>query len=234
MDIKFLGTGGAFDYEYGNSSAYLRFRGKRILLDCGHAVYPRLRAYGLADEIDYILLTHLHDDHVGSLATTILHHIYVRQAATKAKIIYPSEAMKQEIHDFLSFGFRRVSEKVDFVSIDEIPGLRAVESTGKHVPDMLSFSYIFEDDEMQVGYSGDLGEPDHLFPHLDSASEKRVIVFHEIGFERMDGVHTYYKDLEPYLNQYEIYGYHTHPDRVAADNRIPLVMDHPEFLWPAS
>ena len=73
MELKFLGTGGAFDWECGNSSALVSFKGETILIDCGCVVYQQLCRLNLIDKIDAILITHFHDDHVGSLSSILAH-----------------------------------------------------------------------------------------------------------------------------------------------------------------
>src|SRR4030095_1587723 len=67
MLLQFLGTGGAFNPEYGNSAALIRCNGKSILIDCGFTVFAKLKEFNLFNQIDYILITHLHNDHTGSL-----------------------------------------------------------------------------------------------------------------------------------------------------------------------
>ncbi len=230
MQIKFLGTGGAFDFEYGNSAAFIHFRGKRILLDCGNSVYRRLRQTGLADQIDYILITHLHDDHVGSLNSTVLHHKYLLAEPRKARILVPTESFAKELQAFMNFGLRDPKNYADFLPLTELEGLTAVDTFGKHVDGMQTYGYIFEDEDEILAFSGDLGDSNIIFDHLPEQSDKKIRVFHEMSFVRQDGVHTYYQDLNPRAEQYEIYGYHLDPRNAPADNKVPILADHPELL----
>ncbi|MEL6650270.1 MAG: MBL fold metallo-hydrolase [Bacteroidota bacterium] len=230
MQIKFIGTGGAFDYEYGNSAAYLHFRGQRILIDCGNSVYRRLRQTGLADQIDYILITHLHDDHVGSLNSTVLHHKYLLAEPRRARVLAPSESFGKELKAFMNFGLRDPENYADFLPLDTLEGISAVDTFGKHVDGMQTYGYIFEDENEIVAFSGDLGDAQIIFDHLPSETDKKIRVFHEMSFIRQDRVHTYYQDLNHRVDQYEIYGYHLDPRNAPDDNRVPLVADFPDLL----
>ena len=229
MQIKFLGTGGAFDFEYGNSAAFLHFRGKRILLDCGNSVYRKLRKTGLADNIDYILITHLHDDHVGSLNTTVLHHKYLLSLPRKARILVPSQKFAEELKAFMDHGLRGPEDYAEFLPLETMPGITAIDTFGRHIPDMQTYGFIFEDEQEIVAYSGDLGDPNIIFDHLPQQDERPVRVFHEMSFVRHD-VHTYYRDLIPRLQDYQIYGYHLDPRQAPRDNTVPLLAEYPDLL----
>ena len=225
MDVKFLGTGGAFDYKYGNSALWINLNGSRILVDCGHTVYPILRDNGMLEELDYILVTHLHDDHVGSLCTTILHHTFASPEPRKARIIVPNSSFEATLKAFLTLGLNDPEAYVEFIPIDEVPGLEAIDTFGLHVPDAPSFGYIFEDDHEIVAFSGDLADADVVFYHLAyyKGKGKPIRVFHEMTFEKTTTVHVYYQDLIPYMKDYDIFAYHLDPSQVPADNIIPLV-----------
>ena len=68
MNIIWNGTGAAWAYGYGNSSAIVEARGKRLLVDCGHTVPARLKQMGLSlQDIDGVFISHLHGDHVYGL-----------------------------------------------------------------------------------------------------------------------------------------------------------------------
>lgn len=230
MELKFIGTGGAFEYEYGNSAAWINFNGKNILIDAGHSVYPTLRAKGLADQIDYILVTHLHDDHVGSLSTTVLHHKYMLPESRKAQILYPTAAFGDELYQYLKHSLLKPEDYVDFVSLNFIPGINFIDTTHHHKKDMSTFAYYFETDTEVIMYSGDLGTPEIVFDLLEQKDGKKITVFHELSFFQTNGVHTYYQQLHKWADLYEIYGYHADPRMAPDDCRIKMVANHPHLL----
>ena len=231
MKIKFLGTGGAFDYKYGNSSMWIEFRGKKILVDCGNSVYRKLRETELANHVDYILITHLHDDHVGSLNSTILHHKYFLDPPRKARIIIPSPEFQDQLAWFISFGMPHPERYIEFIPISQMEGIEAIDTFGLHIKNMHTYGYFFEDEEEIVAYSGDLGDPNVIFDYIDAKeSEKKIRVFHEMSFFQTDGVHAYYKDLNSRVNKYDLYAYHLDHTKEPPDNLVPLVANFPELL----
>ncbi len=230
MQIKFLGTGGAFDVEYGNSAAWLTFHEKTILLDCGNTTYARIREKGLVDQIDYILITHLHDDHAGSLASLVLHHNYFLDPPRKPVILYPTAAFRDKLYDFLSFSLVRPELYVDFQPLDTLAGIEVIDTTGHHIEGMPSFGFCFQEKKESIVYSGDVGSPGLVFDFLKTHSASQVRVFHELSFWPTKGVHTYYKEIMPYFPEFDIYGYHIDPRKEPVDNTIPLVANFPELL----
>lgn len=83
IKIKQLGNGGAFDYKSTNSSFLIETKEESyFLFDCGHSVYAELRRQDEANEIDltklkYIYISHMDDDHMGSLKTLIYYMFFV-------------------------------------------------------------------------------------------------------------------------------------------------------------
>ena len=93
-----------------------------------------------------------------------------------------------------------------------------------HVPDMMTFAYIFEDEDEILIYSGDMGNPTLILQHLEAnPTSKKVRIFHELTFYPGVKAHCYYKALEPLAERYEVYGYHVNPLTAPEDNKIPLV-----------
>jgi ribonuclease BN (tRNA processing enzyme) len=98
---------------------------------------------------------------------------------------------------------------------------------------MMTFGYIFEDEDERVLYSGDTGNPTLLAQYLfENPSPKKTRIFHELTFFQGVKAHCYYKDLVFLAEKYEVYGYHLDKKYAPADNPIPLVEDFPELLMP--
>jgi hypothetical protein len=233
LSIQFLGTGGAFDVHQGNSSAIVHHQGARYLIDCGHSVFPQLVKLGLATAIDGIFITHLHDDHAGSLSTLALYHSIILQKGP-IKLYYPTESLKREIIGFLSFSLQDPSKHVDFRPISEVAGAGFIDTFGRHVPGMLTYAFYFSNGRQSIVYSGDNGDANFLFGELDKLALPQPTVFHELFFFGRLFAHAYYADLIPWAERYRIYGYHCDPQFSPPDNPIPLVIHHPEFLAKAN
>jgi glyoxylase-like metal-dependent hydrolase (beta-lactamase superfamily II) len=228
MQIKFLGTGGAFDVDFLNSAALVEFRDMNILLDCGFTVFPALVNKGLTSKVDYILLTHLHNDHCGSLATLLLYKIIIEKSKPPI-ILYPSEQFREQLVSFLQPQIRDVDKYVEFESLEHFEGITFVDTFGQHAENMQTYAYIFEDG-YRLAYSGDLAQPEPLFDRLEKMHSMPTRVYHDITFNPENTGHTYYKKLLPYLNGYELFGYHCDPTKNPTDNPIRLVFYQNELI----
>jgi ribonuclease BN (tRNA processing enzyme) len=229
MQIKFLGTGGAFDIDYLNSAAILTVREKCVLIDCGFTVYQTLVHKNLIHRVDYILLTHLHNDHCGSLANLLQHKLIVDKAP-KPTILYPSEQFKSQVFEFLKIQVKDPDKYVEFMPLEHFEGIQAVDTYGLHSEGMQSYAYIFEEEDNRIVYSGDLGKPDALFDKLSRIPKMNTCVYHDITFNPENTGHTFYKKLLPYMNGVEMFGYHCDPTENPADNPIRLVFYQKDLL----
>ena len=78
MKLHFFGCGSAFNPAMGNTSAWFEMDGCLFLVDCGETVYELLMKRSNLREYRqiYVLLTHLHADHVGSLGSLISYNYW--------------------------------------------------------------------------------------------------------------------------------------------------------------
>ena len=89
--LTFLGWGSGFASE--NTSAYLENENDLFLVDCGYIVFQKVREKLNLEKYRniYILITHLHPDHAGSLGQLILYLNYV--LAKKPTVVTRCEKM---------------------------------------------------------------------------------------------------------------------------------------------
>jgi ribonuclease BN (tRNA processing enzyme) len=230
MQLKFLGTGGAFEPAYGNSAAILELNGQNILLDAGFTVYPRLVELGLWHLRRYILLTHLHNDHCGSLANILLHHLFFGNGE-KVTILYPDEAFRQQITTFLEIQLKNITPYADFKPLSDLPGISMLNTYNRHSENFQTYSYIFEEAQERIVYSGDLRDSHFLFAHVATLPILPTTVYHDISFNPENKGHALYTDLMLYQDRYPIFGYHCDPTQNPPDNTIPLVYNQPYLLY---
>ena len=68
MELTVLGKYGPFPAANGSCSGYLLRQGNtKVLLDCGNGVLSRLQQYCGVTELDAIVLSHLHSDHMADM-----------------------------------------------------------------------------------------------------------------------------------------------------------------------
>lgn len=228
MQIKFLGTGGAFDVDYLNSAALLSFKGKNILIDCGFTVFTTLVHKSLISKVSHILLTHLHNDHIGSLPTLLLYKSIIEKSP-RPVILYQSEQFKQQLYSWLEPQLKDPDKYAEFVPLEQAEGITAVDTLNLHSDELQTYAFVFED-ETRLVYSGDLGKPEPLFERLDKMPTMRTCVYHDITFNAENTGHTFYKKLLPYISNYEIFGYHCDPTKNPSDNPIRLVHYEPGLM----
>ncbi len=225
MEIRFLGTGGAFQVELGNSAVLIKLDQGNLLVDCGHSVFPTLVKKGIIDEVDAVLLTHFHDDHVGSLSSLILYYQIVLKKG-KLTLLSPSQEFEDELRAFLAHSLINPELRANFQSLDSWSSIHAIDTYGLHVAGMPTYAYTFSERGASLAYSGDLGNPDPFFSELDNMDLPNLQVFHEVCFTDNGSAHTFYTELERYLDRYTIYGYHCDHHAKPSDLRLPLAAEH--------
>jgi len=100
MQIKILGSGGAFDTDKTNSSFLID---DKILFDCGYNVFPYLRKNNI--DVYKVFISHTHFDHIGSLETLVYYNFYVKGKKT---IIASGPEVIRELTDMLASHFKNL------------------------------------------------------------------------------------------------------------------------------
>ena len=91
MIIEVIGVGGAFSHELGNASVLVwdNLLQSAVLFDCGYTIFSDLRKKetkekrNIISNIDSVFISHLHDDHYGSLGTLLEYRFWALGKSTK-------------------------------------------------------------------------------------------------------------------------------------------------------
>lgn len=224
--IAFIGAGGAHDVHLGNSAALLEWEGKTFLIDCGFTVYPRLVQLGLIEKIQAACITHLHDDHIGSLSALLYHRHFISRLEPMP-VIAGTPELHAKLYTLLHFLMGEVERFAD-LRLRYPPYVEPIPTNRLHAPHMPSCGYLFSGKAGHLLYSGDIGEPIPVLKDPSWKAQRQPLwVFHDVAFRRSP-THCYYEELHPFLEEVQIWGYHCDPAQAPSDNRVPLA--HSEFL----
>jgi len=100
LSVFAIGTGGAFDTDKVNSSFYVKFKNDKILVDCGYNVFPYIKENmpEVLEELNAVFITHLDDDHIGSLKSLLFYRYYI---LGKSTLIRCGEDITRALIDYL-------------------------------------------------------------------------------------------------------------------------------------
>ena len=93
--LKFLGIGSAFYPPFDNTSAFFTHNDDFYLIDCGESVFKKIWDLKEMKESKniFILVTHFHCDHVGSLGS-LISYLYLKMNKVPY-IVHPTEKIKE-------------------------------------------------------------------------------------------------------------------------------------------
>lgn len=156
--LNFLGIGSAFNTQLGNTSAFIKENTSLLLIDCGGTVFHKLNELSIFDGLKniYIVITHTHPDHVGSLGEVIFYCYYI--LGHKPTIFFPN---KKLMKDFLTcIGVNNemyLLESIDRANVsDENFGEVSIEFIPVfHVETIPAYGFIMKHKEGVFYYSGD-------------------------------------------------------------------------------
>lgn len=169
----FLGTGDAFGSNgYKSAGIFIELNKKGILLDCGPHTVQSLKKLGKkTDDVDIILISHFHGDHIGGVPFFLLESS-IQQRRTKSLTIVGPKSIQNRIKALYESLYEIIGkEPVPFPchyqeitsgesnNIEDIT-IRAI--TVYHKPE--SQGYRLESDEISIAYSGDTGWTENLIP----------------------------------------------------------------------
>ena len=191
MKLNFIGIGGAFYTELGCYAAYIKEEDKILFIDYGLDTFDKTIRYNLLNGINkiYVIITHMHGDHVGGLATFIQYAAIALNI--KVKILDNSDTFSEKLIALLDImavdkSFYEIVKKEEFDFSFDV-NLRKT----KHTPMLECYSIIFSKNNVKTLYTGDSNEIDYL--KLVVNDPKYEDIYTEIG--EAISVHMDYKEI---------------------------------------
>lgn len=105
MKLKQIGNGGAFNTKDCNSSFLIQMSDGLMLFDCGYSVFPKLieldskKVISLKD-LKYVYISHLDDDHVGSVKSLIYYQYFMNKMTMK--IVF-DDGIYKDLNNYIQF-----------------------------------------------------------------------------------------------------------------------------------
>lgn len=163
--LNFIGCGSAFNTELGNNGAFIKKNNLLFLIDCGSSTFGRIQKSDLLKDVEhiYILLTHTHADHVGSLADLILYGYY-----SMGELFKPSVTVFAPYELTIRHLLKGMGVEENTYELSQFNGgggihygdfhlqFSAIQVT--HVKELNCFGYIIQHDNKTIYYSGDSNE----------------------------------------------------------------------------
>lgn len=157
-NLIFLGTGSAFNAKLKNNSCYIKFKDSMLLIDAGGTVFHELQTNNILDGVKklYIIITHTHPDHVGSLGDIIFYSHYIMKI--KPVVYFPEANVLLNILN--SMGVQNsmyfLNSNINSVIMDDnAEQIKLHFMNVPHVNSIPSFAFIIEILGEKIYYSGD-------------------------------------------------------------------------------
>ncbi|MNI10551.1 ribonuclease Z [compost metagenome] len=201
LRLQMLGTGGAFAKKYYNNNGLLYADDFTLLIDCGITAPISLHQLGISlTEIDAILITHIHGDHVGGLEEFAFRMKY---EFGRKPILYISEKLMEPLWENTLKGGMSQDTITSIEDIFEVrtlkegivnpisPGLQMEIIQTPHIAGKPSYSLYLNN---EIFYSADMIFQPELLKHLVHERHCRKI-FHEVQLIGPGAVHTTLDEL---------------------------------------
>jgi ribonuclease Z len=194
MKVTLLGTGcPVVSQERFGPALWLAGGGANVLVDCGSGVTQRMAAAGYSGvELDALVLTHLHSDHIVDLFQLVLSSWHQGRSrpldvygppGTDRHVTQLMELWRSELEQRVAWEQRRSTEALEVVvhelSPDEVVRLGQLEVIAvpvDHQPVEHAFGFVFGDGSHRVACSGDT----RYCPALVEAAQGVDLLVHEV------------------------------------------------------
>ncbi|UUV47032.1 ribonuclease Z [Bacillus phage vB_BanS-Thrax5] len=160
--FEFIGTGSAFNTKLGNNGAFIKQGNKFFMIDCGSSTFSRIMEMDLLEGVEeiYVMITHKHPDHIGSLGDLIFYGYYNMGNVMEKNVtvLTPSDIMMQDILFDMGVGSDTYylkefdTESLNF--LDDF-SMTFMPIQTEHVKELDCFGYVIHIKNTRIYYSGD-------------------------------------------------------------------------------
>lgn len=184
MELKFLGTDSGFGEK--NNSAYYETDNKLVLIDCGFTVFNIVKEkfdFNKYENIE-IIITHLHNDHAGSLSQMILYlwFVFNKKTTVLSKCAHIKDYLEITGTPSDAYELKTSANNLEFIKTEHSPLLDA-------------YGIKLNINNKEILYTGDTSTLIPYEPYFSKISELYVDV------SIFGGVHLNIKDTLPELKK---------------------------------
>ena len=163
--LTFLGSDAGYGLE--NNSAYIEKDGCLTIIDCGYTVFNKVKEK--FNFINYnnieVIITHLHNDHAGSLSQLILYAYF--ECNKKITIVSKCKNIRQYLN---LCGTPDEAYEV----LKETNTIKLIST--KHTPYLDAYGFVMQIDDKKIVYTGDTKTLEPFMEYLNGADEFYVDV----------------------------------------------------------
>ncbi len=158
--LTFLGSDSGFGDK--NNSSYIEEKNKLILIDCGFTVFNEIKRkfdFNKFEKIE-IIITHLHNDHAGSLSQLILYLYFIYNK--KITVVSKCNNIKQYL-DITGTPPEAYELK------DSLENLKFIKT--EHTKYLDAYGFFLNLNNKKIIYTGDTNTIEPFLKDLDGANE---------------------------------------------------------------
>lgn len=209
LKITILGSGNAFGHENQfQSSHFIEFAEKyKILLDCGPTILQAVQTAEInIDDLQYLLISHLHGDHMAGIPFLLLHYKFVLHRTNKPLTIIGPPGIAAQVDALLKGNYPIAITKEDnLFDIQELQvqqekqlfdDIRIKGFEAHHIPN--AFGYVVQYKNLKLIYSGDNKFNSDQMKELTNGT----VLIHELTtMDSTEGIHTSWQLLKNHIDE---------------------------------
>lgn len=201
--LTFLGNDAGFGDK--NNSAYFEIKDELYLIDCGFSVFNEVK-----NKFDFnkyknisVIITHLHNDHAGSLSQLILYlwFIYKKKTNVITNCIHMKEYLEITGTPSVAYEIQNNIDNLKFIKTE-------------HTDYLDAYGFILNIENKKILYTGDTRVLTPFLPYLDNLDELYIDV------SKFGGAHLKINDILDDLKQMKAKGIKI----------IPMHMDDKDYI----